>query len=65
VDATLPRSLMKKFFLAKLSLDLHQPHTSYCDIMEPLTKIFPDSTYIKAQWATSLYHNMGKLTKQN
>ncbi|ORZ08413.1 anaphase promoting complex subunit 8 [Absidia repens] len=58
LDATLPNCLMKNFFLGRLSLDLHQPHSTYCDIMEPLTKIFPDSTYIKAQWAISLYDTM-------
>ncbi|KAI8331382.1 anaphase promoting complex subunit 8 [Chlamydoabsidia padenii] len=56
LDDMLPNCLMKRFFLGRLSLDLHLPHSTYCDIMNPLTSIFPNSTYIKAQWAISLYN---------
>ncbi|KAI8099705.1 putative cell division cycle [Halteromyces radiatus] len=58
LDAKMTGSLIKNLFLARLALELHLPHQFYSDIMTPLTAIFPDSTYIKAQWAISFYDTM-------
>lgn len=53
-------SVIKDFFLAKLCIDLHQPSSIFAAIMEPLTTCFPNSAYVKSQWAILYYDTMGK-----
>lgn len=53
-------SIMKNFFLAKVCVDLQNPADLFKVIMEPLTSFFPNSSYIKSQWAILFYNTMGK-----
>ncbi|KAI8371174.1 anaphase promoting complex subunit 8 [Choanephora cucurbitarum] len=48
-------NVMKDFFLAKLSIDLHQPRSTFKALMEPLTDYFPKSAYVLSQWAVFFY----------
>lgn len=52
-------SVIKDFFLAKLCIDLHQPSSVFGALMEPLTACFPNSAYVKSQWAILYYDTMG------
>ena len=53
-------NVMKDFFLAKLSIDLHQPRSTFKALMEPLTDYFPKSAYVLSQWAVFFYDTQSK-----
>ncbi|CAM0141444.1 unnamed protein product [Umbelopsis sp. WA50703] len=55
LDQTLPKHIMKDLFLAHMALQLHQPAELFRSLMEPISSLFPHSTYIKSQWATLRY----------
>ncbi|KAI8069402.1 putative cell division cycle [Gongronella butleri] len=57
LDAQMPGSIMKNFFLARKLQELSVSYEDYSPIMDPLTTVFPTSTYVKAQWALHMYNN--------
>ncbi|ORX56834.1 anaphase-promoting complex subunit 8-like protein [Hesseltinella vesiculosa] len=57
LEARMPNSIMKDFFMARLAMDTHQPYDYCSSLMGALTDVFPESTYIKAQWAICMYDN--------
>jgi hypothetical protein len=59
LDQTLPKHIMKDLFLAHMALQLHQPAELFRSLMEPISSLFPHSTYIKSQWATLRYDLRG------
>lgn len=61
LDRSLPKHIMKDLFLAHMALQLHQPAELFRSLMEPISALFPHSTYIKSQWATLRYDLRGKV----
>ncbi|KAI8876795.1 TPR-like protein [Backusella circina FSU 941] len=51
-------SIMKEFFLAKVSLKLYQnPNPTFRTVMNPINDHFASSTYVLSEWATYHYNN--------
>ncbi|KAL0096862.1 anaphase promoting complex subunit 8 [Phycomyces blakesleeanus] len=55
LNSDMPDSIMKDFFLAKVSLRLHLPKHHFDEAIKPLTEYFSNSAYITTQHATAFY----------
>ncbi|CAO3613242.1 unnamed protein product [Cunninghamella echinulata] len=65
LDTKLPNSIMKDFFFAHLTIELHFSKETFEDFMIPLIGLFPESTYIIAQLALAYYSNAEYETSQH
>ncbi|CAO3636213.1 unnamed protein product [Cunninghamella blakesleeana] len=65
LDTKLSNSIMKDFFLANLTIELHFAKGVFEEYMIPLIGLFPESTYIIGQLAMAYYGNAEYETSQN